>query len=62
VASVTVGTVGQTFSYVITFSNAGPSTAANVTLTDDLTAAGLTLFSAQASSVGSLKPAAGRSQ
>jgi uncharacterized repeat protein (TIGR01451 family) len=60
VASVTVGTVGQTFSYVITFSNAGPSTAANVTLTD-LTAVGLTLVSAQASSRQLAAPAAGRS-
>ena len=33
-ASVSAGTVGQTFSYVITFDNAGPSAAANVTLTD----------------------------
>ena len=30
-ASVSAGTVGQTFSYVITFDNAGPSAAANVT-------------------------------
>jgi uncharacterized repeat protein (TIGR01451 family) len=58
VASVTVGTVGSTFSYVITFSNAGPSTAANVTLTDNLTAAGLTLLSAQAST-GSLSTSSG---
>ena len=33
-ASVSAGTVGQTFSYVITFDNAGPSAAASVTLTD----------------------------
>ncbi|MBI2770266.1 MAG: DUF11 domain-containing protein, partial [Burkholderiales bacterium] len=38
-ASVTGGTVGSTFSYVITFANAGPSAAANVTLTDSLSAA-----------------------
>jgi uncharacterized repeat protein (TIGR01451 family) len=46
------GTVGQTFSYVITFANAGPSTAANVTLTDALV--GLTLVSAT-NSVGTLQ-------
>jgi uncharacterized repeat protein (TIGR01451 family) len=49
---VSAGTVGQTFSYVITFDNAGPSAAANVTLTDALT--GLTLVSAT-SSVGTLQ-------
>ena len=49
-ASVTSGTVGSTFSYVIAFANTGPSTADNVTVTDNLTAAGLTLLSAQASS------------
>ena len=32
--SISGGTVGATFSYVITFANAGPSAAANVTLTD----------------------------
>jgi uncharacterized repeat protein (TIGR01451 family) len=51
-ASVSAGTVGQTFSYVITFDNAGPSTAANVTLTDALV--GLTLVSAT-NSVGTLQ-------
>ena len=51
-ASVSAGTVGQTFSYVITFDNAGPSAAANVTLTDALV--GLTLVSAT-NSVGTLQ-------
>jgi uncharacterized repeat protein (TIGR01451 family) len=51
-ASVSAATVGQTFSYVITFANAGPSAAANITLTDALT--GLTLVRAT-SSVGTLQ-------
>ncbi|MBE2264214.1 MAG: DUF11 domain-containing protein, partial [Burkholderiaceae bacterium] len=58
VASVASGTVGSTFSYVITYANAGPSSAAAVTLTDSLSAAGLTLLSAQASS-GSLSTSTG---
>jgi uncharacterized repeat protein (TIGR01451 family) len=48
VASSAVGTVGQTINYIITFGNAGPSTAVNVTVTDVLPT-GLTLVSAQAS-------------
>jgi uncharacterized repeat protein (TIGR01451 family) len=51
-ASVSAATVGQTFSYVITFANAGPSAAADITLTDALT--GLTLVRAT-SSVGTLQ-------
>lgn len=43
--SITAGTVGSTFSYVITFANAGPSAALTVTLTDSLSAAGLILIS-----------------
>ena len=58
VASVAVGTVGSTFSYVITFTNSGPNNAASVTLTDSLTAAGLTLVSAQAST-GALSTSTG---
>ena len=52
VASSTIGTVGQTISYVISFGNAGPSAAQNVTVTDVLPT-GMTLVSAQAST-GSL--------
>ncbi|MBX3655644.1 MAG: DUF11 domain-containing protein, partial [Ramlibacter sp.] len=48
-ASVSTGTVGTTFTYVIAFGNTGPSTAQNVTLTDSLTAAGLTLIRATTS-------------
>ncbi|TXG93653.1 MAG: DUF11 domain-containing protein, partial [Rhodocyclaceae bacterium] len=57
-SSVSVGTVGSTFSYVITFANTGPSSASSVTMTDNLTAAGLTLVSAQASS-GTLQTTTG---
>ena len=56
VASVSRGTAGSTFSYVITFANAGPRNAAAVTLTDNLTAAGLTLVSATASTGNSDPP------
>ncbi|RYX96494.1 MAG: DUF11 domain-containing protein [Comamonadaceae bacterium] len=49
VASSSIGTVGQTVNYFITFGNLGPSTAANVTVTDVLPA-GLTLVGVQASS------------
>ena len=52
VASSTVGTVGQTINYVITFVNAGPSTATSVTLTDVLPT-GLTLATVTATA-GSL--------
>ena len=54
-ASVSAGTVGQTFSYVITFDNAGPSAAANVTLTD--APVGLT-WSAPPTAWAHCKPAA----
>lgn len=53
VPSTTIAAVGDTITYTMTFTNKGPSTAAAVTVTDDLAAAGLTLVSAQ-SSVGSL--------
>ncbi|MGY8905092.1 MAG: hypothetical protein ACKVIH_11150, partial [Burkholderiales bacterium] len=52
-ASTAVGTVGSTFSYAISFSNGGPSAAANLTLTDAITS-GLTLIGAT-TSVGSLQ-------
>jgi uncharacterized repeat protein (TIGR01451 family) len=52
-SSISSGTVGVTFTYVINFGNGGPSTAQNVTLTDALSAAGLTLVSAT-TSVGTL--------
>ncbi|MBC7376159.1 MAG: DUF11 domain-containing protein, partial [Burkholderiaceae bacterium] len=55
VASSAVGTVGQTINYIITFGNAGPSTAVNVTVTDVLPT-GLTLVSAQAS-IGTINTA-----
>ena len=52
--SISGGTVGATFSYVITFANAGPSAAANATLTDAVSS-NLTVVSATVSvSVGSV--------
>ena len=51
-ASVSAGTVGQTFSYIITFDNAGPAQPLTSPLTDALV--GLTLVSAT-NSVGTLQ-------
>lgn len=53
VASSALGTVGSTLSYAVTFTNAGPSDAGLVTVSDNLAAAGLALVSAQ-SSIGAL--------
>ena len=49
VASSAAVTVGSTISYAITISNAGPSNAQTVSVTDNLAAAGLVLLSAQSS-------------